>query len=193
MPFGELIVGLFGGVAAAIVGGHVAHRYSEQLAAEDRRIKTNNVLRSVATEIKIVGDLYRHKFKRVFDECPKYFPQIDEATNGIDSFRHNLELITSQIESPQLVAQIIEMDQLWRLLSAEFRINNRYHMGFIEAKSDSEKERLAFQLQAQANEIKGCYARLEKQAADVLGGIDTYLANSQRTPIQLIPREWYEP
>jgi predicted glycosyl hydrolase (DUF1957 family) len=140
MAIGEVFIGFTGGVLAAILGSYVTHRYSEHLEAENRRIKTNNVLRAVETEIRIVASLYTPTFKDLFANFPETFPRFEEAITGIESFRQNLELITSQTESNALVAEIIEMDQIWKLLSAEFRNNNRYHDLLESATHDRQRE-----------------------------------------------------
>lgn len=192
MESGELIVGFVGGLIAAIAGSYVSHRYSEQLESENRRIRTNNVLRAIATEIRVAGELYNDTFKGWLECCYGFFPRVEEAITGVETFRQNLELITSQTESSDLVGGLIEMDYVWRLFSAELRINNTIIQRLNSASGEEAKDYLVA-IDAQASKIKEIFHRLEKKGAEVVEGIDSYLANSKRTSIQLIPEEWSDP
>lgn len=188
MAIGELILGAVIGLGGSILGSYAAHRYQEHRDCESRRLRTNNVLLAISTEIESNGARYRDTLRRVlFEVFPEGVPVkciFHESSNGINAYRENVGLITTEIATQEIVSNIIELDQIWKSLSGSFQINNWY---LERAEKGAENEA---HLIRHATTIRKTYVELEEKAASLLNQIKCHLLSSKPATFSLFPEDW---
>jgi hypothetical protein len=177
-----ILVGALTSVLGGLIATHLAHKRTVDLHRTQKQSKINGLLRAIACELEILGELYQKTGGGSLGALKPGEPFLSNMTISERYFTvypNNTDMV-GQIDDSDLVKQIVMTYNLAITLQDAFKVNNQYYRELLEAQKHGCSWAEEQQLKAKKVEmaelfLKQADADLHTHAARLRGRIQTYL------------------